>query len=95
MTKFSTSSEEILIFTVFTNIHYFFPVPPYYLKTRLPALRSSSVGPEGCFLFFHPKVKGGEGVECHLTFDKNENYGLEMHFKSFEVFLVYAFFYPS
>ena len=25
--------------------------------TRLPASRSSSVGPEGRFLFFHPKVK--------------------------------------
>ena len=45
-------------------------------KTRLPASRSSSVGPEGCFSFCHPKVKGG-GV----SFDKNENRGLEMHFK--------------
>ena len=26
-------------------------------KTRLPASRSSSVGPEGHFSFFHPKVK--------------------------------------
>ena len=26
-------------------------------QTRLPASRSSSVGPEGCFSFFHPKVK--------------------------------------
>ena len=26
-------------------------------KTRLPASRSSSVGPEGRFSFFHPKVK--------------------------------------
>ena len=24
--------------------------------TRLPSLRSSSIGPEGHFLFFHPKV---------------------------------------
>ena len=26
-------------------------------KTRVPASRSSSVGPEGRFSFFHPKVK--------------------------------------
>ena len=25
--------------------------------TRLPASRSSSIGPEGRFLFLHPKVK--------------------------------------
>ena len=30
-----------------------------------------------------------------MSFDKNENHGLEMHVKSFEVFLVNAlFFYP-
>ena len=56
------------------------------LQTRLPASRSSSVGPEGRFSFCHPKVKGGEG---EFSFDKNENHGLEMHFKSFEVFLVF------
>ena len=33
-------------------------------KTRLPASRSSSDGPEGHFLFYHPKDKGGG---CHLT----------------------------
>ena len=58
-------------------------------KTRLPASRSRSVGPEGCFSFCHPKVKEGE-----VSFDKNENHGLEMHFKSFEVFLVYVLFLP-
>ena len=31
-------------------------------KTRLPASRSSSVGPEGRFLFFHPKVKFKETI---------------------------------
>ena len=61
------------------------------IRTRLPASRSSSVGPEGCFSFCHPKVKGGGEV----SFDKNENHGLEMPFKSFEVFSVYAVvFYP-
>ena len=30
---------------------------PNYSWTRLPASRSSSVGPEGHFSFFHPKVK--------------------------------------
>ena len=29
-----------------------------------------------------------------MSFDKNENHGLEMHFKSFEVFLVYALILP-
>ena len=55
----------------------------FKIATRLPASRSSSVGPEGRFLFCHPKVKKGGGV----SFDKNENHGLEMHLKSFEVFL--------
>ena len=27
--------------------------------TRLPASRSSSIGPKGRFLFLHPKVNGG------------------------------------
>ena len=30
--------------------------------TRLPASRSSSVGPEGCFSFCHPQIKGGGSV---------------------------------
>ena len=47
--------------------------------TRLPASRSSSVGPKGRLLIFHPKVNGGRGV----SFDKNEKHGLKMHFKSF------------
>ena len=29
-----------------------------------------------------------------MSLDKNENHGLEMHFKSFEVFLVYVLFLP-
>ena len=58
-------------------------------ETRLPASRSSSVGPEGRFSFCHPMVKG-RGV----SFDKNENHCLEMHVKSFEVFLVNALFLP-
>ena len=32
------------------------------LETRLPASRSSSVRPKGCFLCCHPKVKGGGSV---------------------------------
>ena len=31
-------------------------------KTRLSASRSSSVAPEGCFSFFHPKVKVKETI---------------------------------
>ena len=31
-------------------------------KTRLPASRSSSIGPEGRFLFLHPKVKVKERI---------------------------------
>ena len=31
-------------------------------STRLPASRSSSIGPEGHFLFFHPKVKAQETI---------------------------------
>ena len=34
--------------------------------TRLPASRSSSVGPEGCFLFFHPKVEVKETISLTL-----------------------------
>ena len=34
----------------------------------------------------YPKDKGRGGV----SFDKNKNHGLEMHFKAFEVFLVYV-----
>ena len=53
--------------------------------TRLPASRSSSIGPKGYFLFLHPKVEGG-GVR--VSVDKNENHGLKIkcilsHFKPF------------
>ena len=51
-------------------------------KTRLPASRSSSIGPEGCFSFVHPKGRhqkknviksengtiGGRGSEKLLNF---------------------------
>ena len=63
------------------------PLSNFSSITRLPASRSSSVGPEGRFLFCHPKVKGGGE-----SFDKNENHGLEMHVKSFEVSLDFALF---
>ena len=55
-------------------------------KTRLPASRSSSVGPESRFLFLNPKIKGGG------SFDRNENHGLKMHYKSFKAILVNVFF---
>ena len=58
------------------------------IKTRLPAPRSSSIGPKGCFLFLHPKVKGG-GVSV----DKSENNGLKIHFKSFQAILENVVFY--
>ena len=50
--------------------------------TRLPASRSSSIGPKGCFLFLHPKVKG-----VGVSVDKIENHGLKIHFKSFQAIL--------
>ena len=33
--------------------------------TRLPASRSSSVGPEGSFSFMHPKVKVKKTISLH------------------------------
>ena len=36
-------------------------------KTRLLASRSSSIGPEGRFLFFHPKVKVKERISLRST----------------------------
>ena len=56
-------------------------------QTRLPASRSSSFGPESCFLFLRPKIKGGG-----RSFDKTENHGLKMHFKSFKAILVNVVF---
>ena len=35
--------------------------------TRLPASRSSSIGPEGCFSFFHPKVEVKETITLNQT----------------------------
>ena len=35
-------------------------------RTRLPASRSSSIGPKGRFLFLHPMVKGGGVCGVHL-----------------------------
>ena len=52
------------------------------IETRLPASRSSSIRPKGCFLFLHPKVKGGR-----VSGDKSENHGLKIHFKSFQAIL--------
>ena len=48
------------------NIEFCTPLANYAVFdkkyiTRLPASRSSSVGPEDCFSFCHPKVKGGGG----------------------------------
>ena len=42
-------------------------------KTRLPASRSSSIGPEGRFSFFHPKVKVKErmSLRCPSSLKKN------------------------
>ena len=41
-------------------------------QTRLPASRSSSIGPEGCFSFFHPKVKVKErmSLRCPSSLKK-------------------------
>ena len=36
-------------------------------KTRLPASRSSSIGPVGCFLFLHPKIKVKETITLNQT----------------------------
>ena len=47
------SSEKILFFK--ERI-------PFFIETRLPASRSSSIGPEGRFSFFHPKVKVKETI---------------------------------
>ena len=57
--------------------------------TRLPASRSSSVGPEGRFLFFHPKVKVKERMslgfpsslkKTFLLFEKAGGKGAYMPF---------------
>ena len=37
------------------------------ITTKLPASRSSSIGPEGRFLFFHPKVKVKERISLRST----------------------------
>ena len=42
-------------------------VPMNIMSTRLPASRSSSVGPEGHFSLFHPKVKVKETITLNQT----------------------------
>ena len=37
------------------------------ITTRLPASRSSSIGPKGCFSFLHPKVKVKERISVKTT----------------------------
>ena len=37
------------------------------IQTRLPASRSSSIGPEGRFLFLYPKVKVKERIFLRST----------------------------
>ena len=55
----------------------------------LPASRSSSIGPEGRFSFFHPKVKDKEQAENGLQSRSSENgktavwhYGLKLQMTS-------------
>ena len=64
-------------------------------KTRLPASRSSSVGPEGRFSFFHPKVK----VKKTISLTSFVFWGLVglkvlINFKSFQGLLTNVVFYP-
>ena len=63
--------------------------------TRLPASRSSSVGPEGCFSFFHPKVK----VKKTVSLTSIVLWGLVgqkvlINSKSFQGLLTNVVFYP-
>ena len=39
----------------------------FKFQTRLPASRSSSIGPEGCFSFFHHKVKIKRTITLNQT----------------------------
>ena len=51
-------------------VHIMLNTPSQIMNTTytiLPASRSSSVGPEGCFLFFHPKVKVQETISLRST----------------------------
>ena len=61
ITKDQSSKLEDRISTIGGNLGLFTGVLlSHYInntKTRLPASRSSSIGPEGCFSFLHPKVK--------------------------------------
>ena len=66
------------------------------LKTRLPASRSSSVGPEGRFSFFHPKVK----VKKTISLTSFVFWGLVglkvlLNFKSFQDLITNVVFYPN
>ena len=67
----STISES---FSVKEVVHNYSPVKSpiqvffaYKYETRLPASRSSSVEPVGCFSFFHPKVKVKETIFLRST----------------------------
>ena len=65
------------------------------VKTRLPASRSSSVGPEGRFSFFHPKVK----VKKTISLTSFVFWGLVglkelINFTSFQGFLTNVVFHP-
>ena len=51
---------------VITNSIIYFPQQAQD-ETRLPASRSSSIGPEGRFSFFHPKVKVKETITLNQT----------------------------
>ena len=54
------------------------PGPGNFSKTRkqLPTSRSSSVGPEGRFLFFHPKVKVKKTISLTSCFLPTGGWGV-------------------
>ena len=62
-------------------------------ETRLPASRSSSIGPEGCFSFLHPKVKVNKTIFL-TSFVFWGLVGLKVlkNFKSFQGLLTNVFF---
>ena len=59
------------------------------METRLPASRSSSIGPEGRFLFFHHKVK----VKGSITLNQTQ---LNSYGKSniLEIVVIYSTYLP-
>ena len=60
------------------------------MKQDCPFQGQAQLDQRVVFCFVTLRLKRGGGV----SIDKNENHGLEMHFKSFEVFLVYVLFLP-